>query len=112
LELEKSEFPAITHVDLSARVQTVHKDIHGKFWELLQAYKRVSGHSILVNTSFNVRGEPIVCTPDEAIRCFVQTDMDVLVMGSRLLEKAEVDSQKLSQLKARFTSESAQRESD
>jgi carbamoyltransferase len=83
----RSSIPAVTHVDLSARVQTVDEASNPTFTKLLRAFKEASGCSVLVNTSFNVRGEPIVRTPDEAYRCFMRTDMDVLVLGSFLLHK-------------------------
>ncbi|MCQ2559014.1 MAG: carbamoyltransferase [Oscillospiraceae bacterium] len=85
----RSQLPAITHVDGSARVQTVTKERNGRFYDLLKEYKAQSGCSVLVNTSFNVRGEPIVCTPQNAIDCFLNTDMDALVLGSMLVLKEE-----------------------
>jgi carbamoyltransferase len=85
----RSKLPAITHVDYSARLQTVHRETNERFWELLQAFKRLSGFGVLVNTSFNVRGEPIVCSPDDAYRCFMHTEMDYLVLDNFLLAKAE-----------------------
>ncbi len=83
----RSSLPAITHIDYSARIQTVNKDTNLPFWTLLQEFKKLTGCSVMVNTSFNVRGEPIVCTPEEAFRCFIRTDMDYLVLGNFLLEK-------------------------
>lgn len=83
----RSDIPAVTHVDYSARVQTVHKDMNPLFYELLEAFKRETGCPLLINTSFNVRGEPIVCTPEDAFRCFMRTNMDYLVMGGILIEK-------------------------
>jgi carbamoyltransferase len=85
----RSEIPAVTHVDYSARLQTVDRDRNPRFWRLLDAFHRLTGCPVLVNTSFNVRGEPIVCTPQEAHRCFLATDMDVLVMEDFVLSKAE-----------------------
>ena len=85
----RSDIPAVTHVDYSARVQTVHRDVQPRFHELLSAFARRTGFGLLINTSFNVRGEPIVCTPSDAYRCFMRTEMDCLVLGSFLLEKAE-----------------------
>lgn len=87
LYLERSSLPAVTHIDYSARIQTVSKDINYPFWKLLKAFKSLTGCGVLVNTSFNVRGEPIVCNPDEAFRCFMRTDMDYLVMGNYLFDK-------------------------
>lgn len=85
----RSDIPAVTHVDYSARVQTVHRETNRRYWQLLDAFKALTGYGLLVNTSFNVRGEPIVCTPEEACRCFLQTDMDYLVIGNFLLEKGQ-----------------------
>jgi carbamoyltransferase len=85
----RSDIPAVTHVDYSARIQTVHRETNERFWNLIRAFKELTGCSVLVNTSFNVRGEPIVCTPDDAYRCFMRTEMDCLVMGDYLLHKQE-----------------------
>jgi len=87
LNVPRSQIPAITHVDYSARVQTVHAHSNPKFHALLKKFKAVSGCSVLVNTSFNVRGEPIVCTPEDAYRCFMRTGMDVLVVENFILFK-------------------------
>lgn len=89
LQVRKSNFPAITHVDGSARVQTVDQQRNPRFHQLLQVFKEKSGHGMLVNTSFNVRGEPIVHSPDDAFRCFMSTVMDVLVIGDFLYLKNE-----------------------
>jgi len=89
LNVPRSQIPAITHVDYSARVQTVHAHTNPRFHALLETFKAVSGCSVLVNTSFNVRGEPIVCTPEDAWRCFMRTEMDVLVVENFILTKAE-----------------------
>ena len=89
LNVPRSKIPAITHVDYSARVQTVHADTNPKFHALLEQFKAVSGCSVLVNTSFNVRGEPIVCTPEDAYRCFMRTEMDVLVVENFILAKPD-----------------------
>jgi len=83
----RSDLPAITHLDYSARLQTVHKNTNPKFWSLINAFKNKTGYGVIVNTSFNVRGEPIVCTPEEAYTCFVKTDMDYLVIGNYLFDK-------------------------
>jgi carbamoyltransferase len=85
----RSDLPAITHVDYSARIQTVSRATNPRYWTLIDAFKRLTGCSVLVNTSFNVRGEPIVCTPDEAYRCFMRTEMDFLVMGDFVFDKKE-----------------------
>lgn len=89
LYTQRSDLPAITHVDYSARMQTVHRDTNPRYWELIQAFKKLTGYGVIVNTSFNVRGEPIVCTPDEAYRCFMRTEMDYLVLGDFLLKKED-----------------------
>jgi carbamoyltransferase len=85
----RSDLPAITHVDYSARIQTVSRATNPRYWTLIDAFKRLTGCGVLVNTSFNVRGEPIVCTPDEAYRCFMRTEMDFLVMGDYVFEKKD-----------------------
>lgn len=87
LNTVRSDIPAVTHVDYSARVQTVAKDVAPRYHALLEAFERVTGCAIIVNTSFNVRGEPIVCTPEDAYRCFMRTDMDYLVMGNYVVDK-------------------------
>jgi carbamoyltransferase len=87
----RSDIPAVTHVDYSARIQTVSRETNPRFWQLIEAFRQQTGYGLLVNTSFNVRGEPIVCTPEDACRCFRQTDMDYLVMGNFLLEKQATD---------------------
>jgi carbamoyltransferase len=84
----RSDIPAITHIDFSARIQTVHQQANPKFWELIKKFKDLTGYGILVNTSFNVRGEPIVCTPEDAYRCFMRTEMDILVMENCIFEKS------------------------
>lgn len=83
----RSDIPAVTHVDFSARLQSVGRETNPRFWRLIREFKRQTGCSVLINTSFNVRGEPIVCTPDDAYRCFMRTEMDYLVMGDYLLDK-------------------------
>ena len=85
----RSDIPAITHVDYSARIQTVHRDTNERYWKLISAFKDRTGYGLLVNTSFNVRGEPIVCTPDDAYRCFMRTEMDYLVLGDWIFAKTE-----------------------
>lgn len=87
----RSSIPAVTHVDYSARVQTVDSDRNPQFHGLLQRFYERTGCPVLINTSFNVRGEPIVCTPEDAYRCFSVTEMDVLVMGRYVLVKSEQD---------------------
>ena len=85
----RSDVPAITHLDYSARLQTVHKETNPRFWALLKAFKEKTGCGVLVNTSFNVRGEPIVCDPGDAYKCFMRTDMDYLVMDNVIFDKIE-----------------------
>jgi carbamoyltransferase len=85
----RSDIPAVTHVDFSARIQTVHQETNPVFYELLQSFKKITGYSLLVNTSFNVRGEPIVCTAEDAYRCFMRTDMDYLVIDNYLFSKKD-----------------------
>ena len=89
LNVPRSEIPSVTHVDYSARVQTVHKETNPRYYDLISHFERRSGCAILVNTSFNVRGEPIVCTPEDAYRCFMRTEMDYLVLENFLLPKSE-----------------------
>ena len=84
----RSTIPAVTHVDFTARIQTVTRATNPKFHALIDRFERATGCAVLVNTSFNVRGEPIVCTPDDAYRCFINTEMDYLAIGGYLLERA------------------------
>ena len=86
---ERSDIQAITHLDFSARIQTVHKKTNPRYWQLINAFKEKTGYGIVVNTSFNVRGEPIVCTPEDAYKCFMRTEMDYLVVNNFLLKKTE-----------------------
>jgi carbamoyltransferase len=87
LHAVRSDIPAVTHVDNSARIQTVHRETNPRFHRLIEAFKSRTGQGVLVNTSFNVRDEPIVCSPDDAYRCFMATEMDVLVLGNSILFK-------------------------
>jgi len=89
LNIPRSDIPAITHVDYSARIQTVHPETNPRFYQLLDAFDKKTGCPVLVNTSFNVRGEPIVCTPEDAYRCFMRTEMDYLVLENVLLSKQD-----------------------
>jgi carbamoyltransferase len=89
LNIPRSEIPAVTHVDYSARVQTVHEDTNPRFYRLLDEFDKRTGCPVLVNTSFNVRGEPIVCTPEDAYRCFMRTEMDYLAMENILIAKTD-----------------------
>jgi carbamoyltransferase len=99
----RSDIPAVTHVDYSVRFQTVHKETNELFWKLLQTFKKNTGCSLLINTSFNVRGEPIVNTPEEAYQCFIRTDMDYLIIGNFIFDKTKQDTNKRrEELKANF----------
>lgn len=89
LQVPRSSIPAVTHVDYSARLQTVHPETNPRFYKLLDRFEQKTGCPVLINTSFNVRGEPIVCTPEDAYRCFMRTEMDVLVLENCLLKKAD-----------------------
>lgn len=101
LKVPRSEIPAVTHVDYSARIQTVHAETNPRYYELIRAFQRKTGCPVLVNTSFNVRGEPIVCTPEDAFRCFMGTEMDALAVGNCYLRKEDQDlSKKLNYLTA------------
>jgi carbamoyltransferase len=83
----RSDLPSITHIDFSARIQTVHRETNPRYWTLIEAFRQQTGVAVVVNTSFNVRGEPIVCTPEDAYRCFMRTEMDFLVVGDFLFDK-------------------------
>jgi carbamoyltransferase len=85
----RSDMPAVTHIDFSARIQTVHKETNPRYHELVQEFKKLTGYGVIVNTSFNVRGEPIICTPEDAYRCFMRTEMDYLVIGNFVFEKTQ-----------------------
>ena len=89
LNIVRSQIPAITHIDYSARLQTVHKDTNPKYWKMIKAFQNLTGCPVIVNTSFNVRGEPIVCKPIDAYKCFMRTEMDYLMLGNYLLDKNE-----------------------
>ena len=87
VSVPKSKVPAITHVDYSARIQTVDKKRHGRFYRLMRRFYELTGCPVIVNTSFNIRGEPIVCNPEDALQCFMATSMDCLVLENYLLMK-------------------------
>ncbi len=89
LNVPRSDIPSITHVDYSARVQTVRREDNPRYYDLIRAFHSITGYPLVVNTSFNVRGEPIVCTPEDAYRCFMRTEMDYLVLGNYVLDKRE-----------------------
>ncbi len=92
LNIQRSQVPAITHVDYSARVQTVHSDVNPRYHAVIKRFNELTGCPLVVNTSFNVRGEPIVCTPEDAFRCFMGTELDILVVGNFILIKDEQDN--------------------
>jgi carbamoyltransferase len=87
LKANRSDLPSITHVDYSARIQTVHAETNPRFYALIKEFENQTGCAVLINTSFNVRGEPIVCTPEDAYRCFMRTEMDFLVLENFILDK-------------------------
>ena len=89
LKVIRSKVPAVTHVDYSARIQTVSAHTNERFYKLLDSFEEISGCPILINTSFNVRGEPIVFTPEDAYRCFMRTEMDYLIIENFILRKSE-----------------------
>jgi carbamoyltransferase len=89
LNVPRSEIPAVTHIDYSARIQTVHQETNPRYHRLVDQFHKITGCPVLVNTSFNVRGEPIVCSPEDAYRCFMGSELDVLVVGNLFLKKAD-----------------------
>jgi carbamoyltransferase len=89
LNVKRSEIPAVTHVDYSARIQTVRREANPLYWEIIEAFRQKTGCPVVVNTSFNVRGEPIVCTPEDSYRCFMRTEMDILVLETCVLDKTK-----------------------
>jgi carbamoyltransferase len=89
LNIKRSEIPAVTHVDYSARIQTVRHDTNPLYWDIIEAFRQKTGCPVVVNTSFNVRGEPIVCTPEDSYRCFMRTEMDYLVLETCVLDKKD-----------------------
>ena len=91
LNIKRSNIPAVTHVDYSARIQTVSKNTNSKYYNLISKFKEKTGCPVLINTSFNVRGEPIVNTPEEAFNCFMGTELDTLVIGNCFLNKKDQD---------------------
>ena len=92
LNVQRSSIPAVTHVDFSARIQTVHQDTNPEYHALISKFYQKTACPIVVNTSFNVRGEPIVCSPEDAFKCFMGTELDVLAVGNFVLFKDEQDS--------------------
>lgn len=102
LNVTRSTIPAVTHVDYTSRIQTVHKKTNPKYYKLISEFKKITGCPILVNTSFNVRGEPIVCSPKDAFNCFMGTDLDVLVIGNIYLEKDQQNKNLVSDYKDKY----------
>jgi carbamoyltransferase len=95
LKVQRSDIPAITHVDYSARVQTVKKEDNPLYYDMINEFFKLTGSPVVINTSFNVRGEPIVCSPDDAYKCFMRTDMDYLIMGNLFLDKRDQNSSEI-----------------
>jgi len=89
LNVPRSRIPTVTHVDYSARIQTVHRETNPRYHALISAFRDLTGCPVIVNTSFNVRGEPIVCNPEDAFRCFMGTEIETLAIGNCFLRKAE-----------------------
>ena len=89
LYIQRSNLQAITHLDFSARIQTVSKTTNPRFWTLINEFKNITGYGVLINTSFNVRGEPIVCSPEDAYKCFMNTEMDYLVINDFFYSKKD-----------------------
>jgi carbamoyltransferase len=89
LKVQRSDIPAVTHLDYSARLQTVNRNDKPDYYDIIAEFEKLTGCAVIVNTSFNVRGEPIICTPEDAYRCFMRTEMDVLVMEDCMLFKEE-----------------------
>jgi carbamoyltransferase len=102
LNVPRSDIPAVTHVDYSARIQTVHAETNPRYHALISRFKALTGCPVLVNTSFNVRGEPIVCTPEDAFRCFMGTEIEVLVVGDCFLHKEDQDQALVTDYKRAF----------
>tara|TARA_Y100000588_G_C14109646_1_gene862441 strand:- start:303 stop:1220 length:918 start_codon:yes stop_codon:yes gene_type:complete len=102
LNIKRSDIPAITHVDYSARIQTVHKDTNPKYYKLLQNFKKITKCPVVVNTSFNIRGEPIVCSVEDAYRCFMGTNLDMLVCENFILYKEKQNKELIKNYKNKF----------
>ncbi len=102
LNVKRSSIPAVTHVDYSARIQTVHKDTNHKYYNLINEFKKITNCPVIVNTSFNVRGEPIVCSIEDAFNCFMGTNLDLLVIEDFILFKDEQDKSLLKDYKNKF----------
>ena len=102
LNIKRSNIPAVTHVDYSARIQTVHKETNSKYYNLLKEFYKITGCPVLVNTSFNVRGEPIVCSIQDAFNCFMGTNLDILIIENFILIKDEQDQSLIKDYKNKF----------
>ena len=102
LNVKRSSIPAVTHVDYSARIQTVHKDTNQKYYNLINEFKKITNCPVIVNTSFNVRGEPIVCSIEDAFNCFMGTNLDLLVIEDFILFKDERDKSLIKNYKNKF----------
>ena len=102
LNIKRSEIPAVTHIDYSARIQTINKKTNKIFYELISKFKEKTGCPVLVNTSFNVRGEPIVNSPSDAFKCFMGTELDYLVIGNFILDKKNQDQNLIKSYKNKF----------
>jgi carbamoyltransferase len=102
LNVPRSTIPAVTHVDYSARVQTVHRETNPRYHALISRFHALTGCPVVVNTSFNVRGEPIVSTPEDAFRCFMGTELDILAVGNCFLTKSEQDQSMRSRYEGSF----------
>ena len=105
LNIKRSSIPAVTHVDYSARIQTVHKETNPKYYKLIEKFKEFTNCPVIVNTSFNVRGEPIVCTINDAYRCFMGTDLDILVCGNFILYKERQNMNLIKDYKNQFSAD-------
>jgi len=103
LNIKRSSIPAVTHVDYSARIQTVHEETNPKYYKLIKNFKKITNCPVIVNTSFNVRGEPIVCSVKDAYRCFMGTDLDMLVCGSYILYKEKQKAELIKNYKNQFS---------
>jgi carbamoyltransferase len=102
LNVPRSSIPAVTHVDYSARIQTVHEDTNPRYYHLIKRFKALTGCPVVVNTSFNVRSEPIVCTPEDSFRCFMGSDIEVLAIGNCFLSKDAQDPALLTRYEEAF----------
>ena len=102
LNVKRSDIPAVTHVDYTARIQTVHQNTNPKYYKLLQNFKKITNCPVIVNTSFNIRGEPIVCNVKDAFKCFMGTDLDILVCENFIIYKDQQDVQLKEDYKDKF----------